>query len=59
MLALLRTPPRSVPALVGRLRREAVGMMPMIARLSGREILDSRGRPTVKATCVLEGGASG
>jgi enolase len=27
-----------------------------IERLSGREILDSRGRPTVLATCVLEGG---
>jgi enolase len=30
--------------------------MPTIERLSGREILDSRGRPTVLATCVLEGG---
>ena len=32
--------------------------MPMskIERLSGREILDSRGRPTVLATCLLEGG---
>jgi enolase len=30
--------------------------MPKIERLSGREILDSRGRPTVLATCVLEGG---
>ncbi|MGC2248898.1 MAG: enolase C-terminal domain-like protein [Terriglobales bacterium] len=28
--------------------------MPTIKRLSGREILDSRGRPTVLATCVLE-----
>lgn len=27
-----------------------------IERLYGREILDSRGRPTVLATCVLEGG---
>jgi enolase len=27
-----------------------------INRLSGREILDSRGRPTVLATCLLEGG---
>ncbi|MHB8216267.1 MAG: phosphopyruvate hydratase [Candidatus Sulfotelmatobacter sp.] len=32
--------------------------MPTIERLSGREILDSRGRPTVLATCVLEGGVS-
>ena len=32
--------------------------MPKIKRLSGREILDSRGRPTVLATCVLEGGVS-
>src|ERR1700683_506889 len=32
--------------------------MPKIERLSGREILDSRGRPTVLATCVLEGGVS-
>jgi enolase 1/2/3 len=32
--------------------------MPTIKRLSGREILDSRGRPTVLATCVLEGGVS-
>lgn len=30
--------------------------MPTIERLSGREILDSRGRPTVLATCVLTGG---
>jgi enolase len=30
--------------------------MPRIERLYGREILDSRGRPTVLATCVLEGG---
>jgi enolase len=28
-----------------------------ITRLLGLEILDSRGRPTVKATCELEGGA--
>jgi len=27
-----------------------------IERLSGREILDSRGRPTLRATCLLEGG---
>ncbi|MGA9473145.1 MAG: enolase [Terriglobales bacterium] len=32
--------------------------MPKIERLFGREILDSRGRPTVLATCVLEGGVS-
>ncbi|MFZ3339265.1 MAG: enolase C-terminal domain-like protein [Terriglobales bacterium] len=32
--------------------------MPTIKRLSGREILDSRGRPTVLATCVLEDEAS-
>ncbi len=32
--------------------------MPTIERLSGREILDSRGRPTVLATCVLDGGIS-
>jgi len=31
--------------------------MPKIEKLSGREILDSRGKPTVLATCVLEGGA--
>ena len=30
--------------------------MPKIERLFGREILDSRGKPTVLATCVLEGG---
>jgi enolase len=30
-----------------------------LARLRGLEILDSRGRPTVKATCELEGGALG
>ncbi|MGA7292434.1 MAG: enolase [Terriglobales bacterium] len=30
--------------------------MPTIEQLSGREILDSRGRPTVLATCVLKGG---
>ena len=33
--------------------------MPRIARLGGLEILDSRGRPTVRATCWLAGGASG
>lgn len=32
--------------------------MPKIEKLSGREILDSRGRPTVLATCTLEGGIS-
>ncbi len=32
--------------------------MPRIERLFGREILDSRGKPTVLATCVLEGGVS-
>ena len=32
--------------------------MPKIERLSGREVLDSRGQPTVLATCVLEGGIS-
>jgi len=30
--------------------------MPQIEQLSGREILDSRGRPTVLATCILKGG---
>ena len=32
--------------------------MPRIDKVYGREILDSRGRPTVEATCVLEDGAS-
>jgi enolase len=32
--------------------------MPKIERFSGREILDSRGKPTVLATCVLAGGIS-
>jgi enolase len=32
--------------------------MPTIERLAGREVLDSRGRPTVLATCILEGGVS-
>ena len=31
--------------------------MPTIQHLQGLEILDSRGRPTVKATCVLASGA--
>jgi enolase 1/2/3 len=31
--------------------------LPVIERLTGREILDSRGRPTVEATCALRGGA--
>jgi enolase len=30
--------------------------MPAIEQLTGREILDSRGRPTVEATCTLSGG---
>ncbi len=33
--------------------------MPIIERLSALEILDSRGRPTVQATCRLLGGATG
>jgi enolase len=33
--------------------------MSTIARLTAREILDSRGRPTVEATCTLDGGVSG
>lgn len=33
--------------------------MPIIERLSGLEILDSRGRPTVRATCLLRSAASG
>lgn len=32
--------------------------MPVITVISAREILDSRGVPTVEATCMLEGGAS-
>lgn len=32
--------------------------MPAIESLTGREILDSRGRPTVEATCTLRGGIS-
>jgi enolase len=32
--------------------------MPKIERFWGREILDSRGKPTILATCMLEGGAS-
>jgi enolase len=32
--------------------------MPKFKRLLGREILDSRGRPTVLATCVLENGVT-
>ena len=33
--------------------------MPTITHLAGREILDSRGRPTVEARCALDSGASG
>ncbi|HLV34564.1 MAG TPA: enolase [Spirillospora sp.] len=32
--------------------------MPVIQHLAGLEILDSRGRPTVQATCTLAGGAA-
>src|SRR6202035_4278363 len=32
--------------------------MPKIEKLVGREILDSRGNPTVLAACTLEGGIS-
>ncbi|MDB5301105.1 MAG: phosphopyruvate hydratase, partial [Phycisphaerales bacterium] len=32
--------------------------MPVIENLTGLEILDSRGRPTVGACCRLRGGAS-
>ena len=31
--------------------------MPVVKRLTAQEILDSRGRPTVKATCELDSGA--
>ncbi|MBW8770158.1 MAG: phosphopyruvate hydratase, partial [Gemmatimonadetes bacterium] len=33
--------------------------MSRIERLEGLEILDSRGRPTIRVTCVLAGGATG
>jgi len=33
--------------------------LPLIQRLSAREILDCRGRPTVEACCVLSDGAEG
>lgn len=33
--------------------------MPVVHRLTALEILDSRGRPTVQATCELAGGARG
>lgn len=33
--------------------------MPTIERLTALEILDSRGRPTVQATCILQSGAVG
>ncbi|MDQ2831736.1 MAG: phosphopyruvate hydratase [Chloroflexota bacterium] len=33
--------------------------MPVIRSLTAREILDSRGRPTVQATCILTGEAAG
>jgi enolase len=33
--------------------------MPTIERLVGLEILDSRGKPTVLATCILKGGVRG
>lgn len=33
--------------------------MPKFVSLDGMEVLDSRGRPTVKATCEIEGGAVG
>src|SRR5918999_3748611 len=32
--------------------------MPRIEQLQGQEILDSRGKPTVKATCALASGAT-
>ncbi len=32
--------------------------MPVIRQVRAREILDSRGRPTVKATCELQGGVA-
>jgi enolase len=32
--------------------------MPTVKQLSGREVLDSRGRPTVLATCILEDGTT-
>lgn len=32
--------------------------MPVISELSAIEILDSRGKPTVKATCVVDGGVA-
>ena len=32
--------------------------MPVISKLSAIEVLDSRGKPTVKVTCALKGGAA-
>ena len=61
-----RTPPS--PLRRGRVAAAAAGWglltperdaMPTIARLTALEILDSRGRPTVEATCDLASGASG
>jgi enolase len=40
-------------------RRHEVQFLPTITSLSGREILDSRGRPTIEATCTLASGATG
>ena len=34
-------------------------LMTSITEVKAREILDSRGNPTVEATVVLEGGATG
>src|SRR5204863_7779003 len=54
-------PPRTLPA--GLTPRsppsEPARAMMTIAELKAREILDSRGNPTLEVDCILEGGAMG
>src|ERR1700753_3794360 len=48
------------PKLNDRLRHQITSSdMPQIAQIHAREILDSRGSPTVEADVVLDGGAIG
>ena len=47
---------RSIRACAAQLCRTPDNDMPTIKRLTALEILDSRGRPTVQATCALAGG---
>ena len=58
-LRLMTTLPATMPELIRRLCRGDFTLMPIITDLNAIEILDSRGRPTLQATCSLDDGVTG